>query len=81
MGAPLSPAPAAPSAPSAPPFAPGDDVEAKGPDQQWSAAMVVEARGPVLLVQRKDGHAATWIRADQVQTPAAPSAPEAPPTA
>jgi len=81
MGAPLSPAPAALSAPSAPPFAPGDDVEAKGPDQQWSAAMVVEARGPVLLVQWKDGRAAPWVRADQVRTPAAPSAPEAPPTA
>lgn len=64
-------APAAPPAPATPSFAPGDDVEAKGPDQQWSAAMVVESRGPVLLVQWKDGRAATWVRADQVRVAAA----------
>lgn len=78
---PVANAPSAPvaAAPAALAFAPGDDVEAKGPDQQWSPAMVVEARGPVLLVQWKDGRAATWVRADQVRTPAAPSAPDAPP--
>ncbi len=79
---PAQPTPAAPvaAAPATPTFAPGDDVEALGPDQQWSAAMVVEARGPVVLVQWRDGRAATWVRADQLRKPAAPSASDPTPT-
>ncbi|MBL8678175.1 MAG: hypothetical protein JNK05_03375 [Myxococcales bacterium] len=92
MGAPLppipfaqpsSPSPAPPAAPAAPPapaaaapFAPGDDVEARAPDQSWQPAMIVESRGPVLLVQWNDGRPATWVRADQVRHKPAPVAEE-----
>lgn len=60
---------AQPSAPTAPSYSVGDDVEAQGPDGQWSSAMVVESRGPILLVQWKDGRVATWVRAEQARKP------------
>jgi hypothetical protein len=85
MSAPVAPAaepataaPIAPAPPAPPAFAPGDDIEAMGPDQQFAPAMVVESRGPVLLVQWKDGRAATWVRLDQTRKPSAPDAPPSP---